>query len=80
VVGVEVVVVGVEVVVVGLELLVTGVALPPPLALLLVVLPPLDPQPTATAAIRANAATTATARYENLDQLSRSISSSCSTE
>jgi hypothetical protein len=58
---VEVVEVGFEVVVVGLELLVTGVALPPPLALVLV-LPPLDPQPTATAAIRAKAAMTATAR------------------
>jgi hypothetical protein len=54
---VEVVEVGFEVVVA----LVTGVALPPPLALVLV-LPPLDPHPTATAAIRAKAAITATAR------------------
>jgi hypothetical protein len=62
VVGVEVVVVGLEVVVVGFELLVTGVALPPPLALAPVLLPPLDPQPTATAALSARAAITATAR------------------
>ncbi|MGH3847752.1 MAG: hypothetical protein ACRDS0_41005 [Pseudonocardiaceae bacterium] len=57
------VVLWVEVVEVGFEVvvaLVTGVA-PPPLALVLV-LPPLDPQPTATAAIRAKAAMTATAR------------------
>jgi type IV secretory pathway TrbL component len=69
---VEVVLVGAGLLVV---LLVTGVA--PPLALVLVL--PLEPQPTATAAMRASAAIAATARYENHDQLWRSIDSSCST-
>lgn len=66
------------VLVVGLlvVLLVTGV--PPPLALVLVL--PLEPQPTTTAAMRASAAMAPTARYENHDQLWRSIDSSCSTE
>jgi hypothetical protein len=60
VVVVGVVVVGFEVVVVGLEPVVTGVAFPLPAALVL--LPPLEPQPIATAAIRARTAITATAR------------------
>jgi hypothetical protein len=75
VVVVEVVLVGVGLLVV--VVLVTGVA-PPPLALVLVL--PLEPQPTATAAMRASAAIAPIARYENHDQLWRSIDSSCSTE
>jgi hypothetical protein len=66
----------VELLVVGFELLVVGAAaLPPPLPPLVVSLE-LEPQPTATAAPSASAAINATARYENTDQLWRSIYSS----
>jgi hypothetical protein len=68
-----VLVVEVELLVVGFAVVVVGAAAAPPLVLSL----ELDPQPTATAAMSANAATPATARYQDTDHLWRSISSSC---